>query len=47
MDPLQIDWMTDENIILTITGGTDLNTGTIVFDVWYLPLTADGALVAP
>ena len=42
MDALQVDVMTDEDIILTITGGTDLNSGAIVFDVFYLPLT-DGA----
>ena len=47
MDALQIDVMTDEDIILTITGGTDLNSGTIEFDVIYIPLTSDGALVAP
>lgn len=47
VDPLQIDWMTDENVTLTIIGGTDIASGTIVFDVWYLPLTSDGALVAP
>jgi hypothetical protein len=46
MDALQIDAMTDEDIILTITGGTDLNSGVIVFDVWYYPVTDDGALVA-
>lgn len=47
VDALQIDWMTDENVILTIIGGTDIASGTIVFDVWYLPLTSDSALVAP
>ena len=44
MDAIQIDVMTDENLILTIVGGTDLNSGTIVFDIWYLPITDSGAL---
>ncbi len=44
MDALQIDVMTDENLILTIVGGTDLNSGTLVFDVFYLPLTDNGLL---
>ena len=46
MDALQIDVMTDEDIILTITGGTDLDSGTIDFDVFYLALTAGASLVA-
>lgn len=46
MDALQINAMTDEDIILTITGGTDLDSGVIVFDVWYLPVTDGGALAA-
>lgn len=44
MDALQIDVMTDEDIILTITGGTDLDSGAIVFDVWYMAATDDGNL---
>lgn len=44
MDALQIDVMTDEDMILTITGGVDLDSGTIVFDVWYLPVTDNGKL---
>ena len=43
-DAIQIDWMTDEDIILTITGGTDLDSGTIEFDVWFFPITDDGNL---
>ena len=46
MDAIQIDVMTDEDIILTITGGTDLDSGTIVFDVWYYAVTSDGQLIA-
>ncbi|MCH7542601.1 MAG: hypothetical protein IIB65_03070, partial [Proteobacteria bacterium] len=46
VDAIQIDALTDEDIILTITGGTDLNSGTIVFDVFYLPVTSGGGLVA-
>ncbi len=46
VDALQIDALTDEDIIATITGGTDLDSGTIVFDVWYLPVTDGGLLVA-
>ena len=33
------------NIVLTI-GTADVTGGTLVFDIWYRPLTADGALVA-
>ncbi|KKL67344.1 hypothetical protein LCGC14_2135900, partial [marine sediment metagenome] len=42
----QIDVLISSTIRLTITGGTDLDSGTIVFDVWYLPVTDDGALAA-
>lgn len=44
----QIDVLISSNIIITITlgGGTDLDSGTIVFDVWYVPVTDDGRLVA-
>ena len=34
-----------QDIIITVTTG-DVTDGTLVFDVWYLPLTDDGALVA-
>ena len=44
MDAIQIDVMTDEDIILTIVGGTDLASGVIVFDTWYLPVTDSGLL---
>lgn len=46
LDALQIDVVTDEDIILTITGGTDIATGVVVFDVWYLPVTDGATLVA-
>lgn len=46
LDALQIDVVTDEDVILTITGGTDLDSGVIVFDVWYIPVTDNGALAA-
>ncbi len=45
VDAKQLDFLLDENMILTIIGGTDLNTGTIIFDVWYLPVTDGGQLV--
>lgn len=45
IDPIQIDVLTDEDVILTITGGIDLDSGTLVFDFWYLPIT-DGAVLA-
>lgn len=45
-DPIQIDVMTDEDVILTITGGTDIASGVIVFDFWYLPVTDGATLVA-
>ncbi len=44
LDTLQIDAVTDEDIILTITGGTDLDSGAIVFDVWYFAVTENGLL---
>ncbi len=44
IDALQIDAVTDEDIILTITGGTDLDSGAIVFDVWYYSVTQGGLL---
>ncbi len=44
MDALQLDVLLSENIILTITGGTDLDSGAIIFDVWYEPITDNGAL---
>ncbi len=44
-DALQQDKLTDEDIILTIVGGTDLDSGAIVFDVWYYAVTSDGQLV--
>lgn len=44
MDAIQIDVMTDEDIILTILGGTNLASGVIVFDTWYLPVTDSGLL---
>ncbi len=43
---LTVDAMTDEDIILTITGGTDIATGVIVFDIWYVPITDGAVLVA-
>ncbi len=43
-DALQSDVLISEDVILTITGGTDLDSGTIVFDVWYVPVTDNGAL---
>lgn len=46
VDALQIDWLLDEDMILTIIGGTDLTSGTIVFDVLYLPITDGAGLVA-
>ena len=46
IDALQLDKLTDEDIILTITGGTDLNSGVIVFDAWYYPATTNGELAA-
>ncbi len=46
MDDLQKDKLIAQDPILTITGGTDLASGTIVFDIWYLPITDDGALAA-
>ena len=44
MDAIQVDVMTDENVILTITGGTNLTSGVLVFDVWYVSVTDDGNL---
>ncbi len=46
MAAAQIDVMTAESLILTITGGTDLDSGTIVFDFWYMSMTT-GALLVP
>ena len=46
MSDSQKDVLISANIILTITGGIDLDSGTIIFDVWYYPITDDGALVA-
>ena len=43
-DAIQVDWMTDEDIILTITGGADLDSGEFIFDVWFFPITDDGNL---
>lgn len=45
-DALQQDKLTDEDIILTITGGTDLNSGAIEFNVWYYAASAGASLVA-
>ena len=45
-DALQQDKLTDEDIILTITGGTDLDSGAIQFDEFYYALTSNGQLVA-
>lgn len=46
INALQTDVMTDEDIILTIIGGTDLDSGAIVFDFFYLSLVA-GSLLVP
>ncbi len=46
MDAAQVDVMTSESIILTITGGTDLDSGSIVFDFWYLSMTTGALLIA-
>lgn len=46
MDAAQIDVMTSESLILTIIGGTDLDSGTIVFDFWYLSMTTGALLIA-
>ena len=45
-DALQQDKLTDEDIILTITGGTDLDSGAIEFNVWYYAASAGASLVA-
>lgn len=39
----QADKMLSQNIILTI-GSQNVTDGTLVIDVWYEPITADGAL---
>ncbi len=41
----QVQKMTDEDVILTV-GAAVISGGTIIFDVWYEPVTDDGALVA-
>ncbi len=45
-DALQQDKLTDEDVILTITGGTDIDSGAIVFDFWYYQITDGSSLVA-
>ena len=35
----------DGDVILTV-GSTDITDGTIVIDLWYMPITDDGALAA-
>lgn len=46
VDALQVDVLLSEDIILKITGGTDIASGVIVFDVLYLPITDGAGLVA-
>ncbi len=46
IEAIQKDWLTDEDIIATIIGGTDLDSGVIVFDVSYVPVTDGASLVA-
>ena len=41
----QVQKMTDEDVILSV-GTQAIAGGTIIFDVWYEPVTDDGALVA-
>ncbi len=41
---LQQDKLTDEDVIATIAGGTDLTSGELVFDAFYYPLTSNGQL---
>ena len=40
----QVQKMTDEDVILTV-GAQNITDGTIIFDVWYIPITDDGLLV--
>lgn len=37
--------MTDQNVVLNIAA-QNVTAGTIIFDIWYRPITDDGALVA-
>ncbi len=46
VDAAQIDVLLAEDVILKIIGGTDLDSGVLVFNAWYLPNTDDGLLVA-
>ncbi len=46
INALQVDAVTDEDIIITIKGGTAVATGAIVFTVHYLPLTDGATLTA-
>lgn len=43
---LQQDKLTDEDVILTIIGGTDLDSGVVEFNVWYYAASAGASLVA-